>query len=144
MAENGMDGVKDGAERSKGKAFRAAEAAGEGGLAGIMASLAERVGAHSGATAVFGDPVESDGRTIIPVAQSMWGSGAGSGTSDAEGTGSGAGGGAVSRPLGYIDLSAHGATYVPLQRPWQDAKLILAWAVAVWLVARAVRGILRG
>lgn len=141
MAENGTNGA---AGRARGKAFKEAEGAAEGGVAGMLASLADRVGATAGVKAVFGEPVEKDGRTVITVAQSMWGSGAGSGMSEESGVGSGGGGGAATRPLGYIELSGHGAQYVPLQRPWQDAKLIIAWAVAIWLVSRALNRILRG
>lgn len=137
MAENGANGA---AGRAKGKASREAE----GGVAGLLASLAERIGSRAGVSAVFGEPVEKDGRTVITVAQSMWGSGAGSGMSEEDGFGSGGGGGAVSRPVGYIELTGQGAVFVPLQKAWQDPKLIIAWALAIWLVGRALDRILRG
>ena len=70
--------------------------------------------------------------------------GAGSGMSDGEGSGSGAGGGALIRPMGYIELTGQGASFVPLAKPWQDAKLVLAWAAAIWLITRALNRILRG
>jgi uncharacterized spore protein YtfJ len=141
MAENGANGA---AERARGKAFKRAEGAAEGGAAGLMASLVDRIGARAGVSAVFGEPVEKDGRTVITVAQSMWGSGAGSGMSEETGYGSGGGGGAATRPLGYIEISGGGAQYVPLQKPWQDARLIIAWAIAIWLFSRALNRILRG
>ncbi|MGD8486166.1 MAG: hypothetical protein PVH07_05950, partial [Chloroflexota bacterium] len=67
----------------------------------LLEGLAERLGASAGASAVFGDPVERDGVTVIPVAQSMVGTGAGGG-GQAEGpdSGLGAGGGALTRPVG--------------------------------------------
>jgi uncharacterized spore protein YtfJ len=74
----------------------------------------------------------------------MWGSGAGTGESDEDGSGSGGGGGAMTRPVGYIHLTDDGATYVPLAKPWQDWRLVLTWAVAIWLVSRALNRILRG
>jgi hypothetical protein len=46
--------------------------------------------------------------------------------------------------MGYIEVTGHGASFVPLAKPWQDAKLVLAWAVAVWLISRALNRILRG
>lgn len=141
MAENGANGS---AGRAKGKAYKEAGAAAEGGVAGLLASLADRVGANAGVSAVFGDPIEKDGRTVITVAQSIWGSGAGTGVSEEDGVGSGGGGGAATRPVGYIEITGQGAAFVPLQKPWQDAKLVIAWAVAIWLVARAVDRILRG
>jgi uncharacterized spore protein YtfJ len=126
------------------EAFDDAREAAEGGMPGLLASMAERVGATAKVSAVFGEPVERGGRTVIPVAQSVWGSGAGSGMSEDQGVGSGAGGGAMTRPVGYIELTGDGASFVPLQQPWQDAKLVLAWAVAAWLLSRAVNRILRG
>lgn len=141
MAENGSNGAAEGA---RGKAHKQAEAAAAGGAAGLLASLADRIGARTGVSAVFGEPVERDGRTVITVAQSMWGSGAASGVSEEDGYGSGGGGGAATKPLGYIEITSHGTEYVPLQRPWQDAKLIIAWAIAIWLVGRALSRILRG
>jgi uncharacterized spore protein YtfJ len=125
--------------RTADEATQTARAAAEGGMPGLLASMAEKVGATAKVSAVFGEPVERDGLTVIPVAQAMWGSGAGSGGSDEDGSGSGAGGGALTRPLGYIELSGSSATYVPLQKPWQDAKLVLAWAVGAWFLARAIR-----
>lgn len=124
-------------------AKKAAEDAAAGFSATLLEKLADRIGAHSGVAAVYGDPVEKDAVTVVPVAQSMWGSGAGSGESPDEGGGSGGGGGAMSRALGYIEVGPDGARFVPLQRPWQDAKLILAYAFSFWLVARAIRRLIR-
>ena len=41
--------------------------------------LAERLGASASASSVFGEPVERDGVTVIPVARVRWGVGGGSG-----------------------------------------------------------------
>ncbi len=126
-------------------AKQAAEEAAAGRSATILEKVTDRIGAHSGAKAVFGDPVEKGGRTVVPVAQSMWGSGAGYGESEEEGAGGGGGGGgAMSRPLGYIEMDEDGARFVPLQQPWQDARLILAYAFGFWLVVRALSRLIRG
>ena len=50
----------------------------------------------------------------------------------------------MTRPVGYIHLTDDGATYVPLSKPWQDWRLVLTWAVAIWLGSRALNRILRG
>jgi uncharacterized spore protein YtfJ len=127
-----------------GEAYEDAQAAAESFGADIVHKLADRIGAHAGAGAVFGDPVERGSITIIPVAKSMWGSGAGSGDSVEDGSGAGGGGGAMSRPLGYIEVTDQGATFVPLQQPWQDVKVILAWAVVVLVASRAIDRLIRG
>jgi uncharacterized spore protein YtfJ len=121
-----------------------ARGAAEGWSATVMEKLAERIGANAGASAVFGEPIARDGHTIVPVAQSMWGTGAGAGDSDEEGSGMGGGGGAMTRPVGYLDITDGGATWVPLSKPWQDWRLVLTWAVALWLGSRALNRILRG
>jgi uncharacterized spore protein YtfJ len=126
----------------EGDAYKDAEAAGRGMNADFIEKLADRIGRHSGANAVFGDPVAKGDITVIPVGQSIWGSGGGGAASDEFGDGAGGGGGAISRPIGYIELTQHSARFVPLQQPWQDLKVILGYAFAVWLVVRALRGIL--
>jgi uncharacterized spore protein YtfJ len=45
----------------------------------LLERLAGHVGGKAGAKAVFGDPVERDGVTVIPVARVRWGVGAGGG-----------------------------------------------------------------
>ena len=143
-------GTDDGSEEEPAKidveseAFNDADAAARGFGAGVVDRLADRIGAHAGAGAVFGEPVERGGLTIIPVAQSMWGSGAGTGDSVEDGAGAGGGGGAMTKPLGYIEIRDHGAAFVPLHQPWQDVKLVIAYAFMVLVISRAINRILRG
>ncbi len=106
----------------KERAYEEAEAAATSGTARMLEMVLERLGAHAGARAVFGEAVEKDGRTVIPVAQSIIGTGAGSGGSDASGSGEGAGGGAMTRPIGYIEMTAQRTVFVPLRQPWQDTR----------------------
>jgi len=131
----------------KDEAFAAAEEAAHSGSAGMLAMVLDRLGANTGASAVFGEPVEKDGRTVIPVAQAIIGTGGGSGSSggaEAGGTGEGAGGGAVTRPLGYIEVTANGTAFVPLKQPWQDPALVLAYSVLGLVVLRAAVRLIRG
>ena len=78
--------------------------------------LAERVGASARASTVFGEPVERERVTVIPVARATWGFGGGSG-SDAGQQGSGGGGGGLVSPLGYIEVRDDGADFKPLRDP---------------------------
>jgi uncharacterized spore protein YtfJ len=110
----------------------------------LLAGLAERMGASAGAQAIFGEPVSEGARTVIPVAQSVVGTGAGGGGGADETGGLGGGGGALTRPLGYIEITADGAVFVPLKRPWADAKLVLAYATIVLILARMVVKLVRG
>jgi uncharacterized spore protein YtfJ len=126
----------------KDKALDEAEAAARSGSARLLELVLERLGAHAGARAVFGEPVEKEGRTVIPVAQSMIGTGAGSG-GDGSGSGEGAGGGAVSRPIGYIEVTAQRTVFVPLKQPWQDPGLVLAYSVLGLVLVRMAARLIR-
>lgn len=127
------------------QAHEQAEAAAHRGPAALLESVADKVGLHAGAKAVFGEPVERDGVTVIPVAQLIYGTGGGGGGgSSADEFGAGAGGGALTRPIGYIELGPVGATFRPIPHPWQNATLIVSVAFAVLMLAKAVSTLLRG
>jgi uncharacterized spore protein YtfJ len=92
----------------------------------LIQRIAEKLGATVKASTVFGDPVERDGLTVIPVARARWGFGGGGGTSQPERgpDGGGGGGGAMSiTPVGYIEIG-HGQTTF---RPIQDARRFLPY-----------------
>jgi uncharacterized spore protein YtfJ len=130
-------------DEDRSRAYGDAEAAASSGAGRMLEAVLERIGMHAGARAVFGDPVERDGRSVIPVAQTMFGAGAGSGSSKESDTGEGAGGGALSRPVGYIEISARGTEFVPLRRPWQEPALVIAYALVGLIAVRTVGRLLR-
>jgi uncharacterized spore protein YtfJ len=119
-----------------------------GSVPGLLEGLAEKLGASLGAGAVFGEPVREGGRTVIPVAQAMMGTGAGGGSGPAsaaaEGSGMGGGGGAISRPVGFIEVTAESATFVPLRQPWSDARLVFVYTLLALVVARTLVKLIRG
>jgi uncharacterized spore protein YtfJ len=62
-------------------AMGAAKKAGDGGrIDDFIERLADRVGAKASVRAVFGDPIERGGITVIPVAKVRWGFGGGAGS----------------------------------------------------------------
>ncbi len=126
------------------EAYEEAEAM-AGKVPSLLEGLVEKLGAVSGAQAVFAKPVKEDGRTIVPVAQSMIGTGAGGGgdTEGGSGSGLGAGGGAMTKPIGYIEITPSGAAFVPLQQPWADAKLVLVYTLLALVISRAVVKLIR-
>src|SRR3989442_8514711 len=112
-----------------------AHQAAEGDLASrLLVGLASQIGGKAGAKAVFGDPVERDGITMIPVARVRWGVGAGGGEGP-EGTGSG--GGVVADPIGYIEVTSAGATFRPIPRSVGPGTIV-GGALAAAIVLRAL------
>src|SRR4051794_31139077 len=86
----------------------------------IIQQLADRLGAQARASTVYGEPVERDGVTVIPVARVRWGFGGGGGTSTGEageGSGSGGGGGVMASPIGYIEIKNGESRYRPVRDP---------------------------
>jgi uncharacterized spore protein YtfJ len=74
----------------------------------LLDRISQAVGERAQVSTIFGEPVEREGITVIPVARARFGfgGGAGSGTgrSGEEGSGGGGGGGALVSPVGYIEL----------------------------------------
>ena len=64
----------------------------------------------------YGDPIESSGKTIIPVARIVYGFGAGAGsgpeTDEEQGEGSGGGGGLVTQPIGVLEITEEETRFV--------------------------------
>jgi len=65
--------------------------------------LAHQVGITVNAKLIYGEPVDRDGVTVIPVAKACYGFGGGGGKKEKE-EGSGGGGGALLTPVGYIEI----------------------------------------
>src|SRR5436309_15180130 len=89
------------------------ESAGSGTL---FERLAEKLGVAARASTIFGEAVERDGLTVIPVARARWGLGGGGGKHGIAGRreGMGGGGGVVVQPVGVIDMSSGDARVPPV------------------------------
>ena len=98
------------------QAYADAEAAASPSLAELVDQVTDKLGLHAGARAVFGEPVERHGVTVIPVAQMAIGAGASGRMPATAESGSGAGGGAATRPIGYIEIGPHAAARLAQQR----------------------------
>jgi uncharacterized spore protein YtfJ len=148
-------------------ALEQAQQAASGSIDGFVERMAERVGAKASVRAVFGDPIERDGITVIPVARVRWGFGGGAGrgpiavgpgatggapegapldvTPDDgnSGFGTGGGGGATADPIGYIEIGPDGATFRPIVSPMPSPGFILAAGASAALLLRGVARLLR-
>jgi uncharacterized spore protein YtfJ len=103
----------------------------------FLERLAQRVGASAQASAVFGEPVERGGVTVIPVAKATWGVGGGTGQKAGEQGLVGGGGTSVS-PVGYIEIRDTGAEFKPIRDPLRLAAVAAAGVGAAALAARAI------
>ena len=101
---------------------------------------------------VFGEPIERDGVTVVPVARVMGGSGFGSGTGPAasgddaasgEGaapTGEGGGFGMMGGPAGVYVIKGDQVTWQPAVNP---ERIVLVSGFVAFLLLFALRGILK-
>ena len=128
-----------------------AERAAHGPQDQFLEKLAERVGSKATIKAVFGDPIERNGTTIVPVAKVRWGFGGGTGTGPSSeaadapvGTGTGAGGGATAEPIGYLEIGNQGAAFKPIAAAYPSPIFLLAGGFAGALVIRAIARLVRG
>ena len=126
------------------EAQQQAEASVAGPAAEVLERLAEKLGSKASVSAVFGEPVERSGITIIPVARVGFGfgAGAGRGRKQAE-VAQGGGGGASAAPVGYIEIKDGNAVFRPIRDPVVDVVVPLATLVAGFAAPRMVRRLLR-
>lgn len=92
---DGAEEITKGADQDKGQ---------------FLAGLAQRFGATAKSTTIFGDPIDREGVTVVPVAKARWGFGAGAGRA-AENGGVGGGGGVQVNPIGYIEMRNGGTNF---------------------------------
>ncbi|MBK0419126.1 hypothetical protein JD276_08775 [Leucobacter sp. CSA1] len=109
-------------------------------MANLTKELADTV-TSVGVHAAYGDAVEVEGTTIIPVAATWYGFGAGeggAGGSAAEGEGSGGGGGGASLPVGaYVTRDGY-TRFEP-----NTIALLVVGVPFVWVAGRVIARIVR-
>ena len=87
----------------------------------FIGTMAEKLGAVARAATVFGEPVEREGVTVIPVAKARWGFGGGAGQRKDRGDGgteedgAGGGGGVQVTPVGFIEIKNDAANFRPIR-----------------------------
>ena len=81
--------------------------------------LADKLGVTAQASTIFGEAVERDGMTVIPVAKARWGLGGGGGKHGLAGRheGMGGGGGVIVQPVGFIEMSNGESRFRPIIAP---------------------------
>jgi len=101
--------------------------------------IADIIQVHANAKQVYGEPVERDGATIIPVARVQWGFGGG-GLGQGASERGGGGGGVRATPAGYIEVRDGASQFRPIHD--DNVKLVAIGAgafLAGVLLARLLR-----
>ncbi len=89
-------------------------------LARLFTTWTERLQNAANVKSVFGDPIEAQGRTLVPVARVCFGFGAGRSDresidetpDDSAAKGGGGVGGAMAKPLGVLEVTAEGTRFI--------------------------------
>jgi uncharacterized spore protein YtfJ len=97
------------------------------GSVAIIEAIRDSLVQHTDVKTLFGDPIEAQGKTIIPVAKVVYGFGAGAGNARGQDNAGGGGGGGVrAKPLGVIEITAQQTRFVPISDRKKLAAAVLA------------------
>jgi uncharacterized spore protein YtfJ len=105
----------------------------------LLEQIGQTVGQKANVSSVFGEPIEREGLTVIPVAKARFGFGGGGGSGSREGDeggGGGGGGGALVSPIGYIELHEGSAEFKRISTPLDFLALVAAASVIAVAVKR--------
>lgn len=110
----------------------------------ILERLASSISNSVRVTTIFGEPVEKDGVTVIPVARARWGFGGGNGPAgnyaeNQAGEGTGGGAGVMVSPVGYVEVQDGRARFRPIYDPAMVTQIIVASGIVAVLILGAVR-----
>lgn len=104
--------------------------------------LAEKLGLAAKSSLIYGEPVERDGVTVIPVSKAMYGFGGGAGTKAGE-EGSGGGGGLAIMPVGYIEMKQGNSRFRVIRDPQTVVKIVAIAGIVTLLTVRSITKVLR-
>lgn len=106
--------------------------------------LAEKLGIAANSATIYGEPIEREGITVIPVSKAMYGFGGGAGPkADGSGSGSGGGGGMVLQPVGYIEIKAGATRFRTIRDPQTVVKIVAIGSLALLLTTKSIVGIFK-
>jgi uncharacterized spore protein YtfJ len=105
----------------------------------LLERIAQTVGQNARASTIFGEPVEREGVTVLPVAKARFGFGGGGGSgtrAEGQGSGRGGGGGVVVSPIGYIEVREGSSKFKRISTPRDLLPLVAAASLALIAVRR--------
>jgi uncharacterized spore protein YtfJ len=108
----------------------------------LVRRIGQTVGDRVQVSTAFGEPVEREGITVIPVAKARFGfgGGGGAGAREGEGSGAGGGGGASVSPVGYIEVRDGTAQFKRITSPVDLLVLVAAASLAALAARRLLAG----
>jgi len=87
--------------------------------ADVLQKIGETLGSTATVKSVFGEPIQANGKTVVPVAKVAYGFGGGFGAgkhgknSDQQGEGGGGGGGVRAFPAGVLEITESSTRFIP-------------------------------
>ncbi len=82
---------------------------------------------QASAKTIFGDPISSEGKTIVPVVKIRYGFGGGAGRNhEGQEQGGGGGGGFMGKPVGVFEITREQTRFIPITSNW-------AMLAAIWI-----------
>jgi uncharacterized spore protein YtfJ len=105
----------------------------------LLERIGETVGQRANVSTIFGEPVEREGVTVIPVARARFGFGGGGGSGSREGdegSGGGGGGGVAVSPVGYVELHEGTAEFKRILTATDVLALVAAVSMAAITIKR--------
>ncbi len=112
----------------------------------LLQRIGQNVGDRARVSTVFGEPVERENITVIPVGKARFAFGGGGGAGEREGKGGSGGGGgaaAVVSPVGYIEVHDGTARFKRIPRPADLLAVIATASLAALAVRRLSVGFQR-
>jgi uncharacterized spore protein YtfJ len=85
----------------------------------LLQRLGETLGSTATVKSVFGEPIQANGKTVVPVAKVAYGFGGGFGAGkhgkklDQQGEGGGGGGGVRAFPAGVLEITEDSTRFIP-------------------------------
>jgi uncharacterized spore protein YtfJ len=116
----------------------------------MLEKIGESLKSTATVTSVFGEPVHTEGKTVIPVARVAYGFGAGFGSGlhkhdsnngqQAEGEGGGGGGGVTAFPAGVLEITPTHTRFIRFMDTSLLAGVFAAGAVLGILISGSISG----
>jgi len=107
----------------------------------VVQEFVESVRSTATVKSVFGEPIEMDGKTVVPIAKVAYGFGGGFGSQPKSGEshsdtkeGGGGGGGVRAFPVGALEITSKGTSFVAFHDALHNCGLLLAGFAAGALV----------